>query len=114
MELNKRRLSRDQQFSILKEHFDIGTPISTLARVHNISPVTIYQWKRRMSEQPKEQVNLEELLKELQELRKDKDRLTKALGEASLDNQCLKEINRILKKKSQEHLLKQPKRLSRR
>lgn len=112
MELKKKRINNDQKFAILREHFDQGTPISTLARLHNISPVTIYQWRRLMGENPEDKINVSELMQELNKLRQDKDRLTKALGEATLDNQCLKEINRILKKKYQDHQLKQQKKSS--
>ena len=113
MELNRKRITKEQKFTILQEHFDLGTPISALARVHRISPVTIYQWKRLMNNKPAEtNINIDEVIKELEKLRKDNDRLTKALGEASLDNQCTKEINRVLKKKSQDQQLKQLKKSS--
>jgi len=51
-------------------------------------------------------VNVEKLLQELNELKKKNKQLTKALGEVTLDNQCLKDINDFLKKKQAEDLLK--------
>ena len=112
MRRNRKRVSKEQKFIILKEHFDKGTSISELARINNIHPITLYHWKRQMADQPEEKINIQEILSELQKLKKDNERLTKALGNAHLDIECSKEIIEILKKKSQEHLLKQPKKFS--
>jgi len=87
MELNRKRISREQKFNILSEHEENGTPISELARLHGIHPITIYQWKCQMSDKPK------------QDMKKKNKQLTNALGEVTLDNQCLKDINEFLKKK---------------
>lgn len=106
MFLNRKRITRDQKFNILTDHLEKGTPISELARIHGIHPVTIYQWKRAMNDKPKESVNLEQILQELNDLRKKNKQLTKALGELSLDNQCLQDINEFLKKKQMEEQLK--------
>lgn len=106
MELNRKRISKEQKFNILTEHIENGTPISELARLHGIHPITIYQWKRQMSDKPKQDLNIEEILRELNEVKKKNNQLTKALGELSLDNQCLKDINVFLKKKQKEELLK--------
>jgi hypothetical protein len=65
-----------------------------------------------MGDKPEENLNIEEILSELKKLRKDNERLTKALGNAHLDVECSKEIIEILKKKSQEHLLKRQKKSS--
>ena len=108
----RKRLSTEQKFIILKEHFDKGTSISELARLNQINPVTLYQWKRQMGDQPEEKINIQEILDENLKLKKDIERLTKALGNAHLDVECSKEIISILKKKSQEHQLKQQKKSS--
>jgi len=106
VELNRKRISREQKFNILSEHTENGTPVSELARLHGIHPITIYQWKRQMNEKPKNELDLEKLLQELDDLKKKNKQLTKALGEVTLDNQCLKDINEFLKKKEAEDLLK--------
>ena len=74
--------------------------------VHNIHPVTLYQWKRNMGEKPEEKINAHELLQEIERLKKQNKQLTSALGELTLDNQCLKDLNEFLKKKQMEELLK--------
>lgn len=53
-----------------------------------------------MNEKPKNELDVEKLLQELNDLKKKNKQLTKALGEVNLDNQCLKDINEFLKKKS--------------
>lgn len=112
MELNRKRITKELKFNILKDHFEKGTSISELARLNGIHPITIYQWKRKMSEKPIEKINIEELLKENEQLKKNNVQLTKALGQTALENQCLKDLNEFLKKKSQEQLLKSPKSFS--
>lgn len=106
MELNRKRISKEQKFNILSDHIENGTPVSELARLHGIHPITIYQWKRQMNEKPKNELDVEKLLQELNDLKKKNKQLTKALGEVTLDNQCLKDINEFLKKKEVEDLLK--------
>lgn len=51
-----------------------------------------------MGEKPEEKINVQEILGENQKLKKDIERLTKALGNAHLDIECSKEIIEILKK----------------
>ncbi len=43
MKINRKRVSKDQKFNILKEHFGKGTSILELARINNIHPITLYQ-----------------------------------------------------------------------
>ncbi|MDB9787008.1 transposase [Bacteriovoracaceae bacterium] len=83
--------------------------MSELARVHGIPPVTLYHWKRKMAEKPKKEIEIDEILEELNQLKKDKDKLLKPLGESQLDNQCLKDINEFLKKRQRNQTLKEPK-----
>ena len=71
MKRNRKRVSKEQKFIILKEHFDKGTSISELARINNIHPITLYQWKRQMGEKPEEKINVQEILGENQKLKKE-------------------------------------------
>lgn len=89
MELKRKRLSREPKFSILSKHEENGTPVPELARLHGIPTITIYQWKRQMSDKPKQDLNVEKLFQELNDLKKKNKQLTRALGEVTLDNQCL-------------------------
>lgn len=112
MHIYRKRISKEQKFNILSDHFEKGTPISELARLNGINPVTLYQWKRLMSdkkENPNEENNLDEIKAELEKLRSENKNLTKALGQLTLDNQCLKDVTAFLKKKYHNHLLEQQK-----
>jgi transposase-like protein len=109
MELNRKRISNQQKYVILQEHTEKGFSISELAKIYDIHPMTIYSWKYKMNDKPKEEQDLAEIVKELQELKSQNKKLTNALGELTLDNQCLKDLNQFLKKKYQNHLLEQQK-----
>ena len=101
-----KRVPKEQKFNILSEHFEKGTPISELARLHGIHPITIYQWKRSMGDKPKSEIDIQKLIEENNELKKKGKRLTKAIGELALDNQILKDLNEFLKKRQREQELK--------
>lgn len=53
-----------------------------------------------MNEKPKNELDLEKLLQELNDLKKKKRQITKALDEVTLENHCLKDINEFLKKEA--------------
>lgn len=101
-----KRVPKEQKFNILSEHFEKGTPISELARLHGIHPITIYQWKRNMGEKPEDKLDIQKLIEENNQLKKEKKHLTKAIGELALDNQILKDLNEFLKKRKREQELK--------
>lgn len=109
MTIQRKRYTEQQKISILEPHFQKGISISELGRINNIHPVNLYQWKRAMNSKSKSQeknkIDVEELIKENEKLRKDKNHLTMAIGELTLDNQCLKDINAFLKKKNLEDAL---------
>jgi transposase-like protein len=111
MQIYRKRITKEQKFNILSDHYEKGIPISELARLHGITPVTLYQWKRLMGDEKENtsEINLDELKAELEKLRSENKKLTKALGELTLDNQCLKDVTAFLKKKYHNHLLEQQK-----
>lgn len=112
MDLNRKRLTKSQKFNILSEHFDKGTPISELARINKINPVTIYNWKRAMGEKPKETLDVHEILLELEKLKKENNILKKVIGNKEVDLEICKDIIEFLKKKEREALLMPPKNTS--
>jgi len=113
MEFSRTRVTQEQKFSLLREHFEKGTPISELARINGIHPITLYKWKRLMNKNNLNQdTHVNELMSELEKLKIENKNLIKALGSLTLDNQCLKDVNDFLKKKYQKQLLEQQKNLS--
>lgn len=110
---SRRRVSATQKNLILSEHFEKGVSISELARKHQMHPITLYAWKRKMS-QKKEVIepDLSQMLAENESLRNEVKQLQAALGKSAVENQCLTDIVAFLKKKSLEDRLKKRKRLS--
>lgn len=110
MELYRKRLSKEEKYSIMQEHFDNGVNLSELARKHKLHPITLYAWKRKMKDSTNQlDSEYEALRRENEQLKKEKHRLTRALGEVSLENQAQKDIIEFLKKKEQERQLKKQK-----
>ena len=108
----RRRFTDQEKNSILEDHFDKRIPVPVLARKHGIHPITLYNWKRKMSEQGNSQVDPKELLKEIEKLNIELKNVKAALGEAVLDKQALQDINKVLKKKYLEQQLGSPKKSS--
>ena len=107
MERVRRYFSKQEKLKLLQIHKE-GTSISELSRLHGINPVTMYQWKRRMSKE-EEELDPRELLRELNKLKSQNNQLKKVIGDLTLDNSCLKDLNEFLKKKHREHQLSKQK-----
>ena len=104
----RRRLSRIQREQILREHTDLGIPISQLARKNGINAVTIYQWKRLMN-QDDESITPDknrELLFEVTKLKTENKLLKCKVADLAVSNDILHEAIEISKKRE---LLKQAK-----
>ena len=102
----RRRFSREQKLLIIQEHRDKGIPISQLARQNGINPITVYQWKRNMSESD-DQIDpskIRELLCEIQRLKNENKSLKTKVGDLSISNDILNDALDIAKKRA---LLKQ-------
>ena len=95
-------IKHHQKLMILKENQEDGVPISILARKHGIHPITIYQWKRKMSQDDQE-LSLEkikEILLENERLKKENKNLKVKVADLSIDTEILKDALDIVKKKS--------------
>ena len=104
-----RRFSAALKNLILQEHLAHGTNLSQLARKYQVHPVTLYQWKRRVTMEErdqKEKVDYRELFEELEKTRKENQRLKKTLAELAVDKSILQDAVEILKKKHQQQKLK--------
>ena len=109
----RRRLGYYEKRAILEEHFNLGLSLSVLSRKHQIHPVTLYSWKRSLSRTDKpinSKDNIEEILAEMDRLKKENKYLSKAVSTLTIDKAILTDAIEILKKKSQQRaLLKQQK-----
>jgi transposase-like protein len=99
---NRNYFSRDKKQEILKQHTDQGIPISQLARENGIHAVTIYQWKRLMSDEKKESdltpAMLRELIAENSKLKKEIKQLKYKVADLSVSNDILNDALEIAKK----------------
>ncbi|NBU22022.1 IS3 family transposase [bacterium] len=97
----RNHITHSQKLMILKENREDGIPISILARKHGIHPITIYQWKRKMSQDDQE-LSLEkikEILLENERLKKENKSLKVKVADLSIDTEILKDALDIVKKK---------------
>jgi transposase-like protein len=104
----RRHFSRAQKEQILQEHREQGVPISQLARKHGIHAITVYQWKRNMT-QDDESVTPEkirELISEISKLKLENKQLKFKVADLSVTNDIMAEAIEISKKRD---LLKQVK-----
>ncbi|NBU20274.1 transposase [bacterium] len=104
----RRRFSKAQKEQILQEHREQGVPISQLARKNGIHAVTVYQWKRNMT-QDDESITPEkirELLSEISKLKLENKQLKFKVADLSVTNDIMAEAIEISKKRE---LLKQVK-----
>lgn len=81
------RFSEEKIVEILKEGEKKESTVDELCRKHGIHKQTYYGWRQRYSGLGTEE------LQRLKQLEQENARLKKALAEAILDNQILKEVN---------------------
>jgi len=100
----KRRatFSQQQKINLLDELSISNLTITQFAESKGIHPVTIHQWKRKMSSNNKnsqQHEDLKEAQLEVQELNTQVENLKKALADMAIENQIHKAHNQVLKKK---------------
>ena len=110
----KRRpnFTQQQRINILEELSMSNLSIIQFAESKGIHPVTIHQWKRKMSStnknsQPSE--DLKDAQLEVQELNSQVENLKKALADMAIENQIHKAHNQVLKKKYKDQQSKKQK-----
>lgn len=114
IEKTKRRyFTTAKKLQILEELKKGSLTHSDLARKYKLHPVTLYQWKRTMSEKKlSEEIDYEQILKDYEKIKAENDQLKKAVAEMAIDKQILQTANDIYKKKYRQQQLKSPKKSS--
>ena len=85
---------------ILRELESSGLSLSDLARKHDIHPVTVYSWKRTLRESMKkpEQIDIDELLKEVDRLKLENSALKDTVSDLAVSKRILECSNKLLKR----------------
>jgi len=96
----RRHFSRLQKEQILQEHRDLGVPIAELARKNGLNAVTIYQWKRKMTEDDESITpeKIRELVGENKTLKQQINYLKIKVADLSVTNDILADAIEIAKK----------------
>ena len=96
----RRHFSRIQKEQILQEHRDFGVPIAVLARKNGLNAVTIYQWKRNMTEDDGSITpeKIRELVGENKTLKQQINYLKIKVADLSVTNDILADAIEIAKK----------------
>ena len=89
--MRKSRFTETQRLEILAEH-DAGSSIADLCRKYQISPATLYKWKKdHIDDQDEDK-------RRLKELERENAQLKKMYAELSIDHDILKTGYGMLKK----------------
>lgn len=85
------KFSKQKQLEILAK-WDAGSSVDELCRAFQISPATLYKWKKAKAEDE------DDTLRELKQLRQENARLKKMYAELSVDHEILQEGYEMAKK----------------
>jgi putative transposase len=85
--MTKKRYSNEEIARILEAGVSTNQSVEEFCREHGVHPQTYYGWKKKFGG-----MNGDELQR-LRQLEQENGRLKRALADAMLDNQILKELN---------------------
>lgn len=89
--MRKSKFNKAQRLEILAK-WDAGSSVEELSRAYQISPATLYKWKKDKA------TDEDDALRELERLRQENARLKKMYADISMDHEILKEGYAMLKK----------------
>ena len=105
---SRQQFTKQERINILEELSMSSMSISRFAEAKGIHPVTIHQWKRKMSSnqnKPESNEDIKEAKQEIERLNLENENLKKALADMAIDNQIYKAHTQVLKKKYKEQQL---------
>jgi putative transposase len=89
--MRKNKISEAKRLEILAKH-DAGSSVADLCREHQISPATLYNWKKSHADDQNENK------RRVKQLEQENARLKKMYAELSMDHGILQEGYSMLKK----------------
>lgn len=108
----RKHFTQEQRINLLDELSISNLTITQFAESKGLHPVTVHQWKRKMSSDNKGSLpnkDLKEAQLEVQELNTQVENLKKALADMAIENQIHKAHNQVLKKKYKDQKSKKQK-----
>jgi putative transposase len=85
--VKKKRYSNEEIARILEAGASTNKSVEEFCREHGVHPQTYYGWKKKFGGMSSDEVQ------RLRQLEQENGRLKRALADAMLDNQILKELN---------------------
>lgn len=85
--MKKKRYSNEEIARILESGARTNKSVEEFCREHGVHPQTYYGWKKKFGGMSGDEVH------RLRQLKQENGRLKRALADAMLDNQILKELN---------------------
>lgn len=85
--MKKKRYSNEEIARILEAGASTNKSVEEFCREHGVHPQTYYGWKKKFGGMSSDEVQ------RLRQLEQENGRLKRALADAMLDNQILKELN---------------------
>ena len=98
----RRRWAAIEKKRIIEKTYEPGHSVSSVARLHGISPSQVFLWRKQMEQGGLEAVDKEETVVAISELKKAQDRirrLERILGQKTEEVEILKEAVRIGREK---------------
>lgn len=103
----RRHWTKAQKEAILREYKRGSVSLAVLSRRFQVHPVTLYKWRRQMTQQKAlggASLSFGELAEALERTQRENERLKKAVGELVVEKQILRTANEILKKRQRQAL----------
>ena len=93
---NKKTYSDDFKIKVVKEAIESGKTDSEVAAANEIAPSTLCDWKKAYLNGSMKTKEEKKLLKQIEQLQKEKQILLQALGRKELENELLKKKDKLM------------------
>jgi transposase len=98
----RRRFTVEQKIRLVEESNRPGMSVSHIARIHDVAPSQLFNWRRRMAEGSREAVEADDdvvSVAEVRDLRKQVRELQRVLGKKTMEVEILREAVSLMNEK---------------